>query len=1795
MAATASSRYARATAVVLMVLVLAGVIAPVVTARTALADTANTIRVTTTGAYSGSDVNGEHGDVLDVALSSPRSVPLCSDCRGGSTIQLGSFGAGVEFIFTLTDRTRGQSFSSTDSTHAQIQHLAGGEWRIAWDDAGGDGDFNDLFTLVAPTGVLEAGGDLDPRESMGQNCAEKNLAAVQGQVGDPVNTATGNFNERFVDFEVTGRGFGLRFDHSYNSLAAGEDGPLGYGWTFSYGARLRFDETTGAATIRQESGAEVTLYPDGEGGFAAPPRVVASLTENADGTFTFRRCHDTQMRFGASGELLSVADRNGYLTSLAYGSAGELVSVTDASGHVLHVDWSGGRILTVRDESAPARSVSFVYDTDGNLVEYVDVAGGRWAFDYDTGHRIVRMRRPREAAAVEPRVVTNVYDVSGRVVSQTDELNRTTLLDYSSVPGATKVTDPAGNVTVERYENLVRTALTRGWGTPAEATWTFEVDPYTLGITAITDPNNRTRRFAYDVDGNLVSATDSMEHATSAAFTEFDMPASVTDANQVTTAFTYDSAGNVESVSRPWLDGGGHATAMATTTYSYEAGHPGQVSSLTDARGKVWSYAYDSTGNRTAMTDPTGRVTRFGYDPITGWLETIVSPEGVAAGTTGGCTPPATGCTRFEHDAAGRVVAVVDPLGERSTRVFDANGNVDVSTDPDGHSTDFVYDAADQLVSVARADGSVETRTYRGDGLVERVVDAAGQATLYDYDAQGRLSSETDATGRRHRYGYDPAGNLVSRADPGGACPAWPIAAPPVLSPADACTVYAYDAADRPVGVYYSDGITPDVTSISYDAMGRRLSASSSAGTSTWAWDSLGRLTASSDGAGSEVGYGYDLAGNVTSIVYPGAKTVTRHYDDAGRFDELTDWNGRSITFGYDDDANLTSSAYPTTVPSTDSYSFDDADRMSGAVFAGATITYGRDGDGLVTSTSQTGLPGAASDGYGYDSLDRLADHDTVPAWVYDAAGNLTARPGARQVFDAVNQLCWTSPAATTGTCATPPGDATVYGYDSRGNRVRAAAPGQAAVDYVYDQADRLRAVTAAGPAQGQFTATVPKTIAELGPGSSGTCVPSPCDRLAPRREVAVQIAGKEGIPTTGVAAVVLNVTGSGTTSDAALKVYPSNAAAPSTATLAVPSGSWRVNKAIVPLGPDGKVKLEADPSMGVTVSAVGWYSAAPGGGTSLYNPVTPAVVADTRNATRTGTCPVAACTTIPANATITVQVAGKGGIPAGGASAAALNFAVANNRSGWLRAGAGDKAERNTVIAFDSGEPKSGFGIVPLDANGRISVENVSNYPLDVVIEAQGWFAPPDGDGQDFIVKNPASRVLDTTKGTGLCATTCARIAAGTSLTVTVAGQGGVPASGVQVAALNVTGANGSRTVGYLSVTPGGTAPSGVAEVISQNGETTTNLVFAKLSADGKITLSATGASFDVGLDVEGWYQTAPPSVTTVADYAYNPDGLRVAKTVAATTTGFAWDKSAPIPLLLTETAGTATTAYLYGPGGVPVAQLNPDGSTWYLHTDHLGTIRAITDETGTTIGTATYSPYGTPTTTGATSHLGYTGQYTDPETGLIYLRARYYDPVTGQFLNRDPIEAITREPYAYAGNNPINNIDPSGLNWFSDRASDIGGAIAGGVDTAWDNTGGRAVSYGSDHAEGLGQISSFVAVVGYASCPLTAGVGCAVGGVASTAAAGFYTVNAVQACGSSGVISADCGFAALDAGLATAGAFAPNRFALSGRHFAEQTIWRSRALWNIGLGGVFSVFGGTIHSLLGGEDFFGMSRSPC
>ena len=188
----------------------------------------------------------------------------------------------------------------------------------------------------------------------------------------------------------------------------------------------------------------------------------------------------------------------------------------------------------------------------------------------------------------------------------------------------------------------------------------------------------------------------------------------------------------------------------------------------------------------------------------------------------------------------------------------------------------------------------------------------------------------------------------------------------------------------------------------------------------------------------------------------------------------------------------------------------------------------------------------------------------------------------------------------------------------------------------------------------------------------------------------------------------------------------------------------------------------------------------------------------------------------------------------------------------------------------------------------------------------------------------------------------------------------------------------------------------------------------------------------------------------TTLTTLSYDAlNQLTQAQKTAAPTETYVYDDQGR---RIQKTRGTAQTNYLYngpdihadhGPSWtVPNAQYthgpnmdNPilrttASTTQYYHQDGLGSIVAVTNNTGTPTGTARYDAWGnTRSSTGTIPQYGYTGREPD-DTGLIYYRARYYDPSIGRFTQRDPIGLQGGiNPYAYVNNNPTNYTDPTGL----------------------------------------------------------------------------------------------------------------------------------------------------------------------
>jgi RHS repeat-associated protein len=800
--------------------------------------------------------------------------------------------------------------------------------------------------------------------------------------GDPVNTATGDYFESVTDLSIPERGPALAITRTYSSLAAhaGLASALGGpGWSYNYGSNLKVDSTTGEVTIKNDNGSQTSFEPGSGGEYEAPPRVLATLVHNEDGTWTYTVRQRTIYTFNEIGKLIKIADLNGNAITFAYNESGQLQRATDNAGRWLEFTYKGGVMSEVSDSSG--RAVSYEYDSSFRLDRVIDARGKVTTYAYNASNFLRTRTSPSENI-----VLTNKYDEGGRVLSQADGLEHKTTYSYTWIGPIEKtdVTEPRGYVTEYEYDEGFLAAKTEAKGTEAAATWTYDRDPNTGGITSATDPNNHTTHATYDSRGNKTSIEDALGGKTESVYDSLNDLTEYTDAEGVTTTYEYDSRGNRLKEATPLL--GSEPAEDRITTYAHEdEAHPDDVTAITDPNGKTAHFAYDTAGDLISVTDPESDKTTYTYNGV-GQRLTQVSPRGNVEGAK-----PSEYTTTYTYDAAGNRVTAIDPLGHERIWSYDADGNLEAETDSNGHMTSYTYNVDDQQIKVERPNGDTNETAYDADGSTFSQTDGLKHTTTYEYDPLEHLSANIDPLSRKTTYVYDALGNLKSEKDANGRT-----------------TTYSYDAAGRLSKVSYSDGTTP-TAEYGYDKDGRRTSMSDGTGKSTAEYDSLGHLVATTDGNGDTIKYGYDLAGNQLAITYPNGKTVNREYDGANRLSSVSDWLGNTTSFSYGADSSVTSTIFPEGTGSVDEYAYDRADQLSGIQMkhgsvALASLAYTRDRAGEIESLTSQGLPGVAEESFSYDKDSRMTKAG-LEGFAYDAANNLTELAGKTSTYDAANQL----------------------------------------------------------------------------------------------------------------------------------------------------------------------------------------------------------------------------------------------------------------------------------------------------------------------------------------------------------------------------------------------------------------------------------------------------------------------------------------------------------------------------------------------------------------------------------------------------------------------------------------------------------------------------------------------------------------------------------------------------------------------------------------------------------------------
>jgi RHS repeat-associated protein len=956
-------------------------------------------------------------------------------------------------------------------------------------------------------------------QSGGANASEPYCQCFSG---DPIDDATGEFYlDNQTDLTLPGAGPAVALDRNYSSANASTDSPFGYGWSSSLTSRLDVITPGASASpqvvqVTQENGATVRFTLDINGNYEAPPRVLANLVLNNDGSWTFTRRAKTIMNFTSDGLLTSIADLNGNTVSYGYNSNNEVSTISGSGGRQINLTWDGAHISGATDSAG--RSVSYGYGTTGDLTTFTNVDGNLSSYSYNESHRMLTAVKPDGGATI------NVYDSSGRVTQQTDPDGRVTTWAYSGddADSTTTVTAPDGSVHSEHYLNLILASSKIAVGTSEAATTSYQYDE-ALEMTATTDPLGHSTSYTWDGNGNELTETTPDEHTTSHYYDALDDLTTTIDPDGNYTSYGYDSRGNLLAAT---------TAAYNTTYYTYNSN--GTVLTKHTPNGNEFVYGYNPAGQQTTMKDPYGAITTTAYnsagfvtsttDPLAHTTTFTVDPNGNVLTAT-----DALGnTTTYSYDADGNRTSTTTPEGNQSTVSYDqddkktaskdadhhttsysyaANGQIATVTNPDGGKTRYLYNAAEEKTEVinpvgdttiwrydldgrvheVQSPGGGETISYHNaDGLVTTVKDPNGNATTYDFDADGRQIKSTDPLGRVTRTAYTADGKVSIITQPGSSTKSYTYDADGnVLSfknADDLVTSYTYDADDRPTSQQEPGGIT---TSYVYDAAGRDIKTTKADGSYiNMGYDADNRLTSSkpSQSGSFTTVYRFGSDGERTSMTDPTGTTYYA-YDADAHVNAVKNGAGQRVGYTYDPAGNVVKITYPT--GNTVNYAYDKAGEMTsvkdwdnditsfiwnadgklatqdGADGITETRTYD-DADNLTQIKDANSSKTLATYGYGYDAAEQLtSDHTTDP----DVTGL-----DHTYTYDSLGQLASGSDGSTTNSySATPGGELTTSAsspmstYNSAQEITAATSAGGEAFSYGYDANGQRTSASSSG------------------------------------------------------------------------------------------------------------------------------------------------------------------------------------------------------------------------------------------------------------------------------------------------------------------------------------------------------------------------------------------------------------------------------------------------------------------------------------------------------------------------------------------------------------------------------------------------------------------------------------------------------------------------------------------------------------------------------------------------------------
>ncbi|NLW46279.1 MAG: hypothetical protein GXY86_02915, partial [Firmicutes bacterium] len=1313
-------------------------------------------------------------------------------------------------------------------------------------------------------------------------------------------------------------------------------------------------------------------------------------------------------------------------TSLTYDSYGNLKTKTEPNGLVSEIFYETGKnafperkvYYNIPNEAGVPSDISYYYgyNLDTGMKEWeTDPRGFKTSYKYDDLNRVTRVTLPDD--------------------DQDDSNNPFRKYEFNDAENYCDFFNEKGQQTRFNFDGLGRLTEvikhTDGERYSAQVSTGYHYD--TLGrIDRVTDPMGRVTIYGYDGLNRVTQVT-------------------YPDNSFVT--LEYDDVTNTVTITD---EEGGKVTERSD--WANRLVEAKQICRYPDTPEEIytWTFAYDSLDNKVQQLDPLLQQVDLKYDFLGRLVETKLPAANllVPGKTASEILRPVL---KYEYDKMG------NRTGETS-----ANGNA--SGNPDKYKTEYKYDLlgrgtevitkATELVNGTPVVHTYTTRHYYDTaGNKVKTILPNDKELTYTYSARGWLLSETDPLGNTIRYQYDVLGNKIAVTDPrsngtDGKFTTW----------------YVYDDLNRLYRTVLPDGTPPSdpygnpsgydnpYMEIAYDLVGNKIRERDANGVETgYEYDSRNRLVEVVDNRGRiQKTYTYDKKGHPTKVTDISNNTVTSAYDSLGRLRKVTDPLTNSEEYQYDAVGNKT--AVTDARGNTTNCSYNSLGWLTGVRQPlGNFSQYRYDANGnLVESIAPNNLVTQVR----YDEMNRLVE-------TIDSLKNST-----KYCYDPVGNKSWTRDRR---------GTEWNYQYYDNNLLKRAEATGVDGttywVEYTYDQAGNRQTVKDSGNEikynfEGDIYQPDPlNRINNINRSFDGASYGT-----AYRYNSAGLVTGIKYPEAAGWVEYQYNdlnqlaevtgftaLQGISYHDDGALKGidYANGAKA---------VYNYDTNRRL----DDMKVIVGAQELLNLdyTYDEIGNVKTVIDNGklksyeydknNQLIKSVTPGIFMEPTPTP--GTAALKVGDTLGNGVfEFTPILSGLMGLDYH-ASSIGIDFGIVAPGVKKIelvpdKDYSTHRINEDTIALYVSSDninytliPKANWeyqkddqGIITLTLKERLATRYLK---LHVKFDERGW---------DFKPVNKATFLNEIAK------------------------------------MLRVYQEADSRTEEYQYDLAGNRKLLRVtlARTLDYNSQYYTNT--DRLKTDGKYAfvydeagnMVKKGNTFTISGDTVIFTETSGEGVeyweysydllnrlikvtkngNIVAEYGYDPEGLRVVKKAKGETTHYVFEGTEPIFEKRISDGQIKSFVYALGKhlARVDGAIGDPEVKKYWYVTDHLGSVRAVTDIDGKQVWSADYLAFGTQyIKDGDFEELhSFTGKEFDPDTGLHYYNARWYDSELGRFVSEDPAgDPNNPNLYSYTGNNPLTRIDPTGEGWVSDTWSAITSffsSLFGGENSNTGSIGGR------------------------------------------------------------------------------------------------------------------------------------------